>query len=77
MPTDIGAIITAVAALLIMSVISIVVISIIKSIQNWSKPIAMPLIADEIVELKPVLSIATPIGIIVAKRTTIGHSISR
>ena len=66
---------TAVAALLIISVVAIVTIKIMKSIQNKPKFDAYLEINEAISVLTPVVCNAVPIGIIAANITIIGQSI--
>ena len=54
MPVDIGAIMTAVAALLIMSVVAIVTIKIIKSIQNKLR-------SEAYAEIEVAIKLLTPV----------------
>ena len=69
-----GAIITAVAALLIISVVIIVTINIINNTQNNPSPEAYSEIDEAIKLLTPVVCNAVPIGIIAANITMIGQS---
>ena len=71
---DIGAIITAVAALLIISETAIVITRIIIKIHAWPRLGARLDILDAIKPLSPVDCMAIPIGIIAASITIIGHS---
>ena len=66
---------TAVAALLIISVVAIVTIKIMNSIQNKPKSDVYLEINEAISALKPVVCKAVPIGIIAANITIIGQSI--